>query len=254
MTFKGGANAYVEALAVQADGKILLGGEFTTLGGQSRTHLGRLNVDGTLDITFNPALTGTLYGLAIQTDGKVLVEGFFTSLGGQSRKNIGRLNNTDPAAQSLALAGSTLTWSRGGSSPEVWRTTFESTLNGTNWTTLGAGLRIAGGWQLSGAALPPNASVRARGYVSGGRNNGSSWFVETVMGPAAVSSRSVTFTNGQCSFYVSGPAGQVVVFQASSNLQTWFPVQTNTLGATPLYFIDPQYPVADHRFYRIVLH
>jgi len=35
---------------VQADGKILVGGDFTTLGGQTRNRIGRLNTDGTLDI------------------------------------------------------------------------------------------------------------------------------------------------------------------------------------------------------------
>ena len=45
-------------LAVQADGKILVGGDFTTLGGQTRNYLGRLNADGTLDSGFNPGADG----------------------------------------------------------------------------------------------------------------------------------------------------------------------------------------------------
>ena len=36
----------VTCLALQSDGKILVGGNITTLGGQSRTNLGRLNADG----------------------------------------------------------------------------------------------------------------------------------------------------------------------------------------------------------------
>jgi hypothetical protein len=48
---------------------------------------------------------------------------------------------------------------------------------------LGAGTRVAGGWQLSGLAWPTNASLRARGFVAGGDNNGSSWFVETIINP-----------------------------------------------------------------------
>src|SRR5437764_856618 len=49
-----GVGGNVVSLAVQADGKILVGGDFTTLGGQSRTGIGRLNIDGTLDASFNP--------------------------------------------------------------------------------------------------------------------------------------------------------------------------------------------------------
>ena len=90
----GGVNSYVYSLAVQADGKILVGGSFTTLGGQTRNHLGRLNADGTLDSTFNPGASGLscVYSLAVQADGKILVGGNFTTLGGQTRNYIGRLN------------------------------------------------------------------------------------------------------------------------------------------------------------------
>src|SRR5437899_11448690 len=109
-------------MAVQADGKILVGGYFSTLGGQSRNYIGRLNADGTLDTSFDPGADNAVNSLAVQADGKILVGGFFTTVGGQSRNYIGRLNNTGPATQSLTFDGSTLTWMRGGTSPEVWRT------------------------------------------------------------------------------------------------------------------------------------
>jgi len=95
-TFNPGAQGNIFALAVQADGKILIGGDFTSLGGQTRNRLGRLNADGTLDGAFNPGVGGeifpTVYCLAVQADGKILVGGEFTTLGGQSRSGIGRLN------------------------------------------------------------------------------------------------------------------------------------------------------------------
>src|SRR5207245_857346 len=97
--------------------KILVGGEFTTLVGQSRNYIGRLNADGTLDASFNPGADNDVYSLAVQADGKILVGGYFTTLGGQSRNYIGRLDNTGPPTQSLTFDGSTLTWMRGGTSP-----------------------------------------------------------------------------------------------------------------------------------------
>ncbi len=180
----GGATyPYVSSLALQADGKILVAGGFTTLGGQSRNYLGRLNADGTLDPSFNPGADGGVNSLALQADGKILVGGQFSTLDGQSRANIGRLNNTEPATQRLTFDGSTLTWMRGGTSPEVWRTTFEFSPNGGPvWTDLGAGSRIPGGWQLTGHALPTYSTFRARGYAVGGSDNASSWFVETIIG------------------------------------------------------------------------
>ena len=113
-------NDAVFSLALQADGKILVGGRFNTLGGQSRNYIGRLNADGTLDQGFNPGVGGGsdfVSSLALQADGKILVGGQFTTLGGQSRNNIGRLYNTDPATQTLTFDGSTLIWTRGGYQP-----------------------------------------------------------------------------------------------------------------------------------------
>ncbi len=101
-SFNPGANGTVDVLVVQADGKILVGGFFTTLGGggtgtTTRNNIGRLNADGSLDASFNPGANASVFALAVQADGKILVGGFFTTLGGggtgtTTRNNIGRLN------------------------------------------------------------------------------------------------------------------------------------------------------------------
>jgi hypothetical protein len=51
------ANNIVYATAVQADGKILIGGTFTLIGATARNYIARLNADGTLDATWNPNIT-----------------------------------------------------------------------------------------------------------------------------------------------------------------------------------------------------
>ena len=89
----GGGYGAVSSLALQADGKILVGGNFTTLAGQTRSYIGRLNSGGTLDTTFNPGASDYVSSLAVQADGKILVGGGFTTLGGQPRNRIGRLNS-----------------------------------------------------------------------------------------------------------------------------------------------------------------
>lgn len=194
-SFNPGANSTVSSLAAQADGKILAGGEFTGLGGQSRNHIGRLNADGTLDTSFNPGANDPVRSLAVQADGKILVGGHFNILDGQSRNYIGRLNNTGPASQSLTFDGSTLTWMRAGTSPEAWRTTFEYSPDGASWTNLGAGIRITGGWQLTGLALATNTTFLARGYAVGGWGNNSGWFVESSIGPVAINTEPTSLTN-----------------------------------------------------------
>jgi hypothetical protein len=89
-------------IAVQADGKILVVGGFTMLGGggtgtTSRNRLGRLHADGSLDTSFDPGANGNVNGVVRQPDGKILVFGEFTTLGGGStgtttRRYLGRLN------------------------------------------------------------------------------------------------------------------------------------------------------------------
>ena len=100
--FDPGADRNVKALAVQADGKILVGGTFTTLGGggpgtTTRKRIGRLNPDGTLDLGFDPGANDVVDALAVQGDGKIVVGGFFTTLGGGGsgtsvRNHIARVN------------------------------------------------------------------------------------------------------------------------------------------------------------------
>jgi uncharacterized delta-60 repeat protein len=101
-TFNPGANNDVIAFAVQPDGKIVVSGLFTTMGGggtgtTTRNRIARLNSDGSLDTSFNPGANSAVQALALQPDGKILVGGSFTTLGGGGtgatfRNFIGRLN------------------------------------------------------------------------------------------------------------------------------------------------------------------
>src|SRR6478609_7230404 len=69
-----GVNGALNAVVVQADGKVIIGGQFTTVRGLLRTNLARLNADGSGDATFNPANEFDLVdSLVLQPDGKLLV-------------------------------------------------------------------------------------------------------------------------------------------------------------------------------------
>ena len=187
---------YIHWRLIQTDGRILVSGAFTTLGGLSRGFIGRLNADGSLDLTLNRLPTARSAILwRIQGDGKFLVGGTFSQLNGLARTNIGRLSNTDPAVQSLTFDGSTITWLRSGTGPEVWRTTFEQSTDGVTWTMLGAGQRSSGGWQLGGLSLGSYRNLRARGYVTGSQDNVSSWPVELVIGAPVLASQPANRTN-----------------------------------------------------------
>ncbi len=89
-----GANSTVITTAIQNDGKIIIGGDFTSYNGTTRNRIARLNTDGTLDATFNPGsgANSYIYTTAIQSDGKIIIGGDFTSYNGTPRNRIARLN------------------------------------------------------------------------------------------------------------------------------------------------------------------
>jgi uncharacterized delta-60 repeat protein len=84
-----GTNGSVFALAVQPDGKILVGGNFNAIFGEPRHGIARLNADGTLDgpVMTGQGLSGTVRTIAIAPEGSFLVGGDFT-LVGRSARNV----------------------------------------------------------------------------------------------------------------------------------------------------------------------
>lgn len=95
----------VNAIAIQNDGKIIIGGGFSIYNGVPRSRIARLNADGSLDNSFIPQLfnsQGEVNCLSIQTDGKIIVAGAFSSYGTASRQNIMRLNTNGSLDTSFA--------------------------------------------------------------------------------------------------------------------------------------------------------
>jgi uncharacterized delta-60 repeat protein len=90
----------VNGLALQPDGKILIGGSFDTVEDIGRTNIARLNHDGSLDTSFvaSTGLTDTngnpsqVSVLAVQTNGQIVVAGNFTSVDGTMANGLARLN------------------------------------------------------------------------------------------------------------------------------------------------------------------
>jgi len=91
-----GGGEVVRALAVQPDGKILVGGYFHAINGTNRNAIARLNANGTLDTNSALGIGGSFWdsvsALAVQSDGKVLVNGGFATSGGTNVGGIARLN------------------------------------------------------------------------------------------------------------------------------------------------------------------
>lgn len=81
------------AVALQPDGKVLIGGNFDRYNGIERSRFARINPDGTLDTAFTPATTGlSLESLALQPDGKIVATGFLGELDPRSMFAVTRYN------------------------------------------------------------------------------------------------------------------------------------------------------------------
>jgi uncharacterized delta-60 repeat protein len=85
----------INFVAIQSDGKILVGGSIITFNGISENNLVRLNTDGSKDITFNigSGFNGNVNFIEIQSDGKILVGGEFSTFNGNLQSKLIRLNN-----------------------------------------------------------------------------------------------------------------------------------------------------------------
>lgn len=176
-----GANEKVFTAAVQTDGKILVGGLFTTFNGVSLNRVARLEANVAVDATFNPG-TGAddeVDAIALQEDGNILIGGNFATFDGGAHPFLVRFGN-DVATETFTVNGLTSArWLRGGSGPLVPEVVFElSTDGGQTWSDLGDGTAIAGGWEITGLNLPINGRVRALGQTSGGFLGGSSGLAE----------------------------------------------------------------------------
>ena len=211
--FNPGAELLVTSFAIQADGRIIVGGNFTTIGGGGtgvtpRENVARLNLDGSIDPTFDPGANGMVHALALQTDGHLVIGGKFTHIGGiigtTDRRYVGRILNTDPAIQSVTVTdgGATITWLRNGTLPEVAYVDFAMSTNGVTYTPLGAGTPLVGGWRVSGVSLPvhPDLTLRMRAYYPTGQFGASGSVIEWIV-PAADFN---TIENGDFSLGLSG--------------------------------------------------
>ncbi len=105
------------SMALQPDGKILIGGILGEINNQTRNGIARLNPDFALDSFYpNPGgVNGQVEAIARQADGNVLIGGYFQTVAGFSRPYLARLLNTPNAAPVLSNVAVTTPISENGS-------------------------------------------------------------------------------------------------------------------------------------------
>lgn len=163
-----GTNGTVQQILVQSDGKIILGGVFSSYSGQSvSTSLVRINPDGTLDNGFNPYKPlynyNGLTASAQQPDGKILLGGSGINTRNDSKMGIIRLNSNGTIDNTFSMQGllddlgsiNTITVLHDG---KIIVGGYFSSWNGTPYTgiiRLNSNGTIDGGFQLTGTGLHP---------------------------------------------------------------------------------------------------
>jgi uncharacterized delta-60 repeat protein len=88
-----GINNAALALALQSDGRIIVGGQFTQVDLTLRNNLARLNTNGSVDLSFDPGNgpSGDVNAIVIQPDGRIIIGGTFIGYNGFARGGIARV-------------------------------------------------------------------------------------------------------------------------------------------------------------------
>jgi uncharacterized repeat protein (TIGR03803 family) len=213
-------------------------------------------------------LYGTVYGggangfgtvFAVNTNGT----GFTTlySFSAAPTNSSGLNTNSDGAYPnaSLIISGNTLYGTTYSGGADGNGTVFAINTTGTGFTTLHGFSATRNGTNSDGAG--PNGLILSGNTLYGTAIGGGAYgylgtvFSLSLPSPLAIvtTGAALGFTNGVFGFDVTGPSGSNVVIQASTDLQTWIPLQTNLLGSGPLQFSDTNAPANAQRFYRAQL-
>jgi uncharacterized delta-60 repeat protein len=89
-----GINNAALALALQSDGRIIVGGQFSQVDLTLRNNLARLNTNGSVDLSFDPGPngpSGDVNAIVIQPDGRIVIGGTFIGYNGFARGGIARV-------------------------------------------------------------------------------------------------------------------------------------------------------------------
>ncbi len=178
-TFHVGTNGTVQQIQVQSDGKIILGGVFSSYQQQPvSTSLVRANIDGTLDNSFNPYRPlynyNGLTASALQPDGKILLAGTGINTRNDASMGIIRLNSNGTIDNTFSMQGlldalgviNTITILHDG---KIIVGGYFTSWNGTAYTgivRLNSSGSVDAGFQLTGTGLHPYFTGNSVGVLS----------------------------------------------------------------------------------------
>ncbi len=169
------------AIALQSDGKIIIGGIMNTVPvGDSRS-IYRLNEDGNIDTSFASGVyvNGSIRSIAVQSDGKIILSGYFSTYNGVAKKNIVRINAAgvlDASFNSPVIEGTIRTLAvqsdgkvliGGGfilNDSPYWRNLARLNVDGGVDTGFSYGGIITGSDSVNAIAIQPDGKIIIGGY------------------------------------------------------------------------------------------
>jgi hypothetical protein len=102
--FEASLNGVVYAVSIEADEKVLIGGDFTTVGGVTINRLARLESQGALDETFavGEGADGTVRAIAMQNEGRIVIGGNFKQFDELNRPHLVMIQTLGNTSQETA--------------------------------------------------------------------------------------------------------------------------------------------------------
>jgi uncharacterized delta-60 repeat protein len=263
-TFQASINVdsvYVAAVAVQADGRVLVGGNLTGFENLAKPYFSRLNGDGKLDRTFRGTADGVVLKIQALADGRILVAGFFST----PRRNLARLNPDGSTDQSFiprpALNGQVFdfqvlpdgrimivgSFTSVGSSNRngIARLNPDGSLDPTFDAGLGANDIVRS------VAVQPNGWVVIGGEFTSINGQPCKYLARLRSdGTRPVFASPGLLSAGEVHMKLFGNAGSSYVVESSSDLAAWVPVWTNRFTASSWEWTERASPEPGSRFYR----
>ncbi len=274
----------VLAVQTEVDGKVYVGGDFSTVDGVSRINLARLNADGSLDMSFSVGSGASggqndlgVYAFAIQTNGNVLVGGDFTTFNGVRLNYLARLFADQGGAVQFTGANYNVGENGGSATIAVRRTGSSNGAVAVNYLTRN-GTAMAGADYLAQAGallfgpgetnkiftvpILPDALVELNetvnlalgnpiGGVILGTNQTATLTITDDTNSVPLRFTSISPVSGdQMRLTLSGQAGRAYVLQATTNVSNWVSIKTNTATNSVFDFFDTGVTSFQRRFYR----
>ena len=205
----------VSVIAAQPDGKIIVGGGFTTYNGSSSIRIIRLNSTGTIDTTFlvGGGFNNTVQSILVRTNGSIIVGGTFTTYKGTSANGIIGLTST------------------GGIDSQFVYGTGLSSASGISIKTDGSNLFVGGGFTTY-KGVSSNFAIKLNQFGTKDTSfNIGTGFNNTVVDLSPQTDGNV-FAAGFWTTYQSTTEGRVIRLTATGTKDTTFNAGTGFGGAT----------------------